>query len=345
MDDRGERLLRHASELQKTWEVGALAQLRDAQLDRAGAGFPEPIAVAIALNEPLGAPLAVRRAGQLAHFQLPWRAGAPPSRRRSSPGQEAREAGAGRQNGSSRQGARHREPSRSRPASSSSRRSSTVSRPDWSSNLILPAPSMTAAQPPARQPARGALAGGFATAELHHQPGHDPPPRRPTEGPITTESARSGRQHRPDDRRADLRLAWAGEVGWPPPRPGSSLPCAGSRPTSSPRQPLGRSPRRLARSTARGTPTPNRLMGLPTGQVHGPAGWHGAEWVPSAPPRCTAQVTRDGIEGTPRRPRSGAPTRPPRSGRPPPRGAGRPRRHFPRGTGASPRRRCRRGTG
>ena len=32
---------------------------------------------------------------------------------------------------------------------------------------------MTAAKPPARQRAVGALASGFATAELHHQPGHD----------------------------------------------------------------------------------------------------------------------------------------------------------------------------
>ena len=33
---------------------------------------------------------------------------------------------------------------------------------------------MTAAKPPARQRAVGALASGFATAELHHQAGHDP---------------------------------------------------------------------------------------------------------------------------------------------------------------------------
>jgi hypothetical protein len=32
---------------------------------------------------------------------------------------------------------------------------------------------MTAAEPPARQRAVGALASGFATAELHHQAGHD----------------------------------------------------------------------------------------------------------------------------------------------------------------------------
>ena len=35
----------------------------------------------------------------------------------------------------------------------------------------LPAPSMTAAKPPARQRAVGALASGFATAELHHHRG------------------------------------------------------------------------------------------------------------------------------------------------------------------------------
>ena len=33
---------------------------------------------------------------------------------------------------------------------------------------------MTAAKPPARQRVAGALASGFATAELHHQAGHDP---------------------------------------------------------------------------------------------------------------------------------------------------------------------------
>ena len=33
---------------------------------------------------------------------------------------------------------------------------------------------MTAAKPPARQRAVGALASGFATAELHHHRGHDP---------------------------------------------------------------------------------------------------------------------------------------------------------------------------
>jgi hypothetical protein len=32
---------------------------------------------------------------------------------------------------------------------------------------------MTAAMPPARQRAVGALASGIATAELHHHPGHD----------------------------------------------------------------------------------------------------------------------------------------------------------------------------
>ena len=33
---------------------------------------------------------------------------------------------------------------------------------------------MTAAKPPARQRAVGALASGSATAQLHHQAGHDP---------------------------------------------------------------------------------------------------------------------------------------------------------------------------
>jgi hypothetical protein len=50
----GERLLGHTVRLQKAREVGALAQFRDAKFDRAGAGLPDPIAVAVTLDQTLG---------------------------------------------------------------------------------------------------------------------------------------------------------------------------------------------------------------------------------------------------------------------------------------------------
>ena len=70
LDHRGERLLGHPPRLQEAREVAALAQLGDAQLDRAGAGLPVAVAVAVALGQPLGALLAVAGAGQLADLQL-----------------------------------------------------------------------------------------------------------------------------------------------------------------------------------------------------------------------------------------------------------------------------------
>jgi hypothetical protein len=70
LDHGGERLLRHAPGFQETGEVAPLAQLRDAQLDRAGAGFPIPLTVAVALHQPLGRTLAVAGAGQALHLQL-----------------------------------------------------------------------------------------------------------------------------------------------------------------------------------------------------------------------------------------------------------------------------------
>ena len=54
LDHRGERLLGHPARLEKAREVAALAQLRDAQLDRAGAGLPVAVAIAVALVEPIG---------------------------------------------------------------------------------------------------------------------------------------------------------------------------------------------------------------------------------------------------------------------------------------------------
>ena len=70
LDHRGQRLLGHPPRLQEAGEVAALPQLRDAQLDRAGARLPVALAIAVALGQPLGALLAVAGAGQAAHLQL-----------------------------------------------------------------------------------------------------------------------------------------------------------------------------------------------------------------------------------------------------------------------------------
>jgi hypothetical protein len=70
LDDCGERLLGHPPRLQKAREVGALAQLGNAQLNRAGAGLPGPVTVAVALHQALGALLAVTGAGEGADLQL-----------------------------------------------------------------------------------------------------------------------------------------------------------------------------------------------------------------------------------------------------------------------------------
>jgi hypothetical protein len=51
--------------------------------------------------------------------------------------------------------------------------SPVVDRPGRRRNPSLPTPSTTAARPPARQHAGGALASGLATAEPHHRAGHD----------------------------------------------------------------------------------------------------------------------------------------------------------------------------
>ena len=54
LDHCGERLLRQPARLQETGKLGALAQLRDAQFNGAGACFPIALAVAVALDQPLG---------------------------------------------------------------------------------------------------------------------------------------------------------------------------------------------------------------------------------------------------------------------------------------------------
>ena len=67
---RGERLLGQPARLQERREVAALAQLRDTQLHRAGAGLPVPLAVAVALNQALEVLLAIGGSGQPLDLQL-----------------------------------------------------------------------------------------------------------------------------------------------------------------------------------------------------------------------------------------------------------------------------------
>src|SRR6266481_5899091 len=56
--------------LEEAREVAALAQLRDAQLHRPGAGFPIAVAIPVAVGDPIGGAFAVRRAGQALDLQL-----------------------------------------------------------------------------------------------------------------------------------------------------------------------------------------------------------------------------------------------------------------------------------
>src|SRR5207237_7844022 len=70
LDHRGERLLGHPPRLQKARKITAAAQLGDAQLDRAGARLPNPVAVSITVIDPLSAALAVRGAGQALDLQF-----------------------------------------------------------------------------------------------------------------------------------------------------------------------------------------------------------------------------------------------------------------------------------
>ena len=70
LDDRGQRLLGQPPRLEKAGKIAALAQLRDAQLDRSGPRLPSPLAIAVALREPIRAPLAIGRAGQRPDLQL-----------------------------------------------------------------------------------------------------------------------------------------------------------------------------------------------------------------------------------------------------------------------------------
>ena len=70
LDDGRQRLLRRPARLQEAWEVGTLAQPRDAQLHRARPRMPVALAVAVPLHLPIGTALAVRSTGQRLGFQF-----------------------------------------------------------------------------------------------------------------------------------------------------------------------------------------------------------------------------------------------------------------------------------
>jgi hypothetical protein len=67
---RRQRLLGDPARLQETREVAALPELGDVQLDRPGAGLPDPVAIAVALRQPVRRALAIAGAGQTLHLEL-----------------------------------------------------------------------------------------------------------------------------------------------------------------------------------------------------------------------------------------------------------------------------------
>jgi len=70
LDHRGQRLLGHPPRLEKAQKVRAFAKLGNAQLDRPGPRLPVSVAIAVALDEPVGRALAMPRPGPGAHLKL-----------------------------------------------------------------------------------------------------------------------------------------------------------------------------------------------------------------------------------------------------------------------------------
>ena len=70
LDHRGERLLGHPPWFQKAWEVAAVAELGDAQLNGAGAGLPVTLAIAVSLGEAIRTTSAMGGAGERLDFQF-----------------------------------------------------------------------------------------------------------------------------------------------------------------------------------------------------------------------------------------------------------------------------------
>src|SRR5208282_3502922 len=70
LNDRRERFFRHSARIEKAGKIRALAQLWDAQLDRAGSRLPVAVAISVALIDPLRRALPARRARERANLQL-----------------------------------------------------------------------------------------------------------------------------------------------------------------------------------------------------------------------------------------------------------------------------------
>ena len=70
LDHRAQRFLGHPPRLEETRKVRALAQLGDAKLHRPGTRLPVPVAIAVALGEPIGRALAKTSAGPRANLHL-----------------------------------------------------------------------------------------------------------------------------------------------------------------------------------------------------------------------------------------------------------------------------------
>src|SRR6185437_3273355 len=70
LDDGGKGLLSGAPRLEKPREIAAFAQLRDLQIYRSGSRLPQPLPVAVAAVEPLGAPLGVPGRAQTLHVHV-----------------------------------------------------------------------------------------------------------------------------------------------------------------------------------------------------------------------------------------------------------------------------------
>jgi hypothetical protein len=70
LDDRGQCLLAHPARLEETREVTALADFRDAQFNRSGAGVPLAPTVAVAVSEAIGAAATMCGSGEGLDFQF-----------------------------------------------------------------------------------------------------------------------------------------------------------------------------------------------------------------------------------------------------------------------------------
>src|SRR5208283_1837688 len=89
LHDRRDGLLGQPARLEKAREVAALAQLRDAQLNRASPRLPIAVAIAVSLSQAVRRALAMRRTGAAFNVQLHQ----PLGRKADHPAQEIRVGG------------------------------------------------------------------------------------------------------------------------------------------------------------------------------------------------------------------------------------------------------------